>query len=74
MSVTQTNSAQGSLLVIQTAEGLSAKPLRERMHAGAFCLCWAGSGHIQPNTVHSFSFSFSARIKEFIENSRKMLK
>jgi hypothetical protein len=40
--------------------------------AGAFCLYWAGSGLIQPNTFDSFSFS--SRIREFIENCRKMLK
>jgi hypothetical protein len=42
--------------------------------AGEFCLCWAGSGQIQPITVGSFPFSFSARIREFLENCKNMLK
>jgi hypothetical protein len=74
MSVTQPNSAQGSSLVIQTAEGLCANPPCGRAHAGVFCLYWAGLGQIEPNTVDLFPFSFSARIRKSIENSRKMLK
>jgi hypothetical protein len=31
-------------------------------------------GWIQPNTVHNFSFSFSARVGEFLENCTKMVK
>jgi hypothetical protein len=46
----------------------------QNRRAGAFCLGWAGSGQIWPNTIPSFSFSFSAGIKEFLENYRKMLK
>ena len=68
MPATETNSAQDSFLVFQTPEGLGAKPTHRHARAGAFCLGWAGSGQIQPNTVDSFSFSFSARIKGFLEN------
>jgi hypothetical protein len=31
-------------------------------------------GWFQPITIHLFLFSFSARLREIIENSRKMLK
>jgi hypothetical protein len=72
--VTKTNSEQGSSLVIQTAEGLGAKPSRGRVHAGALCLCWAGLAQIKPNIVDLFPFSFSTRIRKSMENSRKILK
>jgi hypothetical protein len=45
-----------------------------RARAGAFCLGWAGSGQIQPNPIYVFLFSFSARVREFIENGRKIPK
>jgi hypothetical protein len=54
--------------------GSSVQNSRAGARAGTFCLDWAGSGQIQPITVSSFSFSFSARIREFLENCRKMLK
>jgi hypothetical protein len=41
---------------------------------GCVCLSWAGSGQIWPITIDSFSFSFSTRVREFLENYRKMLK
>jgi hypothetical protein len=48
---------------------------RHRRRARArFARQWAGSGWFQPTTVHHFSFSFSARLREFVENSRKMIK
>jgi hypothetical protein len=37
--------------------------------AGAFPCLWAGSGWFEPITIQSFSFSFSPRLREFIENS-----
>jgi hypothetical protein len=45
-------------------------------HAGAraFCLGRAGLGQFRSRIVGSFLFSFSARIREFLENYRKMLK
>jgi hypothetical protein len=46
----------------------------EGARAGAFLLSWADLGQIQPNTVHTFSFSFSTTAKEILENCRKMLK
>jgi hypothetical protein len=41
--------------------------------AGAFRLSWADLGGIELVTVYAFSFSFSTRLRKFIENSRKML-
>jgi hypothetical protein len=69
-SKTQMNSAKGSLLVIQIPKGLCANcPTRARV--GAFPCSWADSGWFEPVAIHSFSFSFSARLREFIGNSRK---
>jgi hypothetical protein len=31
-------------------------------------------GWFEPITIHSFSFSFSARLREIVDNSRKMIK
>ena len=56
---------QGPLRKLDVA-GASARVVRPS--AG---LIWAS---FQPNTVHYFRFSFSAKLREFIENSRKMLK
>jgi hypothetical protein len=42
--------------------------------AGAFTCSWADLGQFRSSTIGSFSFSFSAVIREFIENGRKMLK
>jgi hypothetical protein len=42
--------------------------------AGAFHRPWANSGWFEPITIHSFSFSSSSRLRETIENSRKMIK
>jgi hypothetical protein len=33
-----------------------------------------GLGWIQPSTIHSFPFSFSARVRKFIGNYKKMIK
>jgi hypothetical protein len=67
-SETQINSAKGSLPVIQIPEDFCANcPMRAR--AGAFPCSWAGSGWFKPVTIYSFSFSFFARIRKFIENS-----
>jgi hypothetical protein len=41
---------------------------------GTFPRSWAGSDWFESITIHSFSFSFSARLSEFISNSRKMIK
>jgi hypothetical protein len=44
-------------------------------HGGhAFASIWADSGQFKPNPVASFPFSFSSRLREFLENYRKMLK
>jgi hypothetical protein len=74
MSVRHDNSAMTSFLVIQTVEGISAKPATQ---ARADALpsvdgpTWASSG---PELFMLFPFSFSVRIKEFLENYRKMIK
>jgi hypothetical protein len=39
-----------------------------------FPCSWAGSGWFEPVTIHSFSFSFSTRLNEIVDNSRKMIK
>jgi hypothetical protein len=63
MSATETNSAQDSSLVIQTPEGLGAKPSRGRAHAGAFACSRADLGQFRPSTIHVFPFSFSSRLE-----------
>jgi hypothetical protein len=69
MSETHVNSAQGFLISYLNGRG----PLCELSIAGAFPCSWAGSGWFEPVTIHSFSFSFSfpARLREFIGNSKK---
>jgi hypothetical protein len=54
------SNTQGSLCKLSTAD--------------AFAYSRANLGQFQPVTIHCFSFSFSTRIREFIENCRKMLK
>jgi hypothetical protein len=53
-------------------------PLRKVNHAGVragvFLWVWADLGWFQPNTIHHFPFSFSARLGKFIINYRKMIK
>jgi hypothetical protein len=67
-SETRRNSARDSLLDVQKAKVLCAKS-----RARFFCQ-WAGLGRFEPVTIHYFPFSFSARLREFIGNSRKMIK
>jgi hypothetical protein len=66
--VNQSNSVHDSSLVIQTPEGFGAKPPLGRAHAGAFTCSRAVLGQFRPSTIYVFPFSFSARIREFIEN------
>jgi hypothetical protein len=69
-SVKQMNSARDSFSVIQITEGLCASlPTRARVGAGFPCT-WAGSGWIQPSTIHPFPFSFFYQAWKFIGNSR----
>jgi hypothetical protein len=74
MSETHMNSAQGLLISYSKGRG----PLRNLnitgARAGAFPCSWAGSGSFEPITIHSFSFTFSIRLREFIGNSIKMIK
>jgi hypothetical protein len=67
-SVRQTNSTLGYLLLIQKNEGFCVKPPTR------FAWVWAVLGWFLPGTVHSFSFSFSTRLRKSIENYRKMIK
>jgi hypothetical protein len=41
------------------------------VHADAFRWSWADLDRIESVTIHPFSFSFSVRIRELIESSRK---
>jgi hypothetical protein len=52
----------------------SGFPAQNGQRGRAFANEWADSGQIQPNPVASFLFSFSSRLREFLENYRKMLK
>jgi hypothetical protein len=61
-SVTQSNSAQDSSLVIQTPEGFGAKLSRGRVYLFSGLL-----GPVSAQYYSCFSFSFSIRIREFIE-------
>jgi hypothetical protein len=70
LSVIQTNSTHDSSLVIQILEDLGANcPPRARLPVHG--LTWASFG---PILFMLFSFSFSARLRKFLENCRKMLK
>jgi hypothetical protein len=73
-SLTQLNSVWVSSVVIQTEGWGFCKTGSAGARAGAFLLWWAGLGRFGSNTVHTFSFSFSARAKEILENCRKMIK
>jgi hypothetical protein len=53
VSVRQTNSALGYLLLIQKAEGFCVKP-PTRARVTHFAWAWAVLGQLQPRTVHSF--------------------
>jgi hypothetical protein len=67
------NSIADSSKVFQITR-VPGEKLAARTRAGAFRLSWAVSGQIEPNTVDAFHFSFSARLRKSIENSRKILK
>jgi hypothetical protein len=63
-----------SLQIIQNVGGLFAKSIpraQERALPPEDAPTWASSG---PELFMPFSFSFSTRVKEFLENCRKMLK
>jgi hypothetical protein len=59
-----TSNRQGPLRKMDTATRASAR-------SPSF---WADLDQIQHNTIHSFSFSFSSGLREFLENYKKMLK
>jgi hypothetical protein len=67
------NSVQGFSISYSKGWG----PLRKLSIAGTrarFSCSWVDSGWFQHVTIHSFSFYFSAMLRKWIENSRKMLK
>jgi hypothetical protein len=63
-----------TLYRISNHQGSLRKTDSVGMCGRVFASVWAGSGQIQPNTVESFLFFFSARAREILENYRKMLK
>jgi hypothetical protein len=66
MSVKHRNIAVTSFRVVQINRDLCAKlPARARM--SAFPCSWAGSSWFEPVSIHSFSFSFSTRLRKLIE-------
>jgi hypothetical protein len=73
-SETHMNSAQGFLISYSKGRGSLRKLNIAGTRAGALPRSWSGSGWFQPITLHHFPFSFSAKLKEFIGNSRKMIK
>jgi hypothetical protein len=62
MSVTETNSAQGPSLVIQTTEGLGAKLSRRRARLPVHGLIWASFG---PILFMLFPFLFLPGLENF---------
>jgi hypothetical protein len=76
MSATEVNSAQDSSLVIQKSNGPGAKSTprawaRARADSPLLQTGWA---EFSPTIFIFFPFSFSTKIREFLENYRKMLK
>jgi hypothetical protein len=66
------NSSQGFFTHYLNGRGLLRKLGIAGSRAGVFPRSWTGSGWFEPVTIHSFSFS--ARLSNFIGNSRKMIK
>jgi hypothetical protein len=74
MLVTHGNSARGSSLVIQTPGDLGANYLPRVRALPRFPCSRADLGQFRPSTIHAFPFSISSRIREFLENCKKMIK
>jgi hypothetical protein len=70
MSMKHRNSAATSFSGCSNQQG----PLCKVASAGAFPCSWTDSGWFEHVTIHSFSFSFSARLRRLIEKSRKIIK
>jgi hypothetical protein len=68
------SSAQGFLISYLKGRGPLRKLNIASARASAFPRSWAGLGWFQPITVHHFPFSFSTKLREFLGNSRKMIK
>jgi hypothetical protein len=71
MSVKHRNSAVTPFQVVQIGRDLCAKTTTQARARARFAWTWAGSGWFEPIIVPPFSFSFSARLREFIGNYRK---
>jgi hypothetical protein len=74
MSETHANSAQGFLISYSKSRGPLRKLSIAGTRAGAFPCSWAGSAGLSPLLFIISLFSFSARLRKFVENSRKMIK
>jgi hypothetical protein len=74
MSATEVNSAQDSSLVIQNPKGPGAKSTPRAWARTDSPLLQTGWAEFSPTLFIVFPFSFSTKIREFLENCRKMLK
>jgi hypothetical protein len=74
VSETHVNGVQGFLISYSKGRDPLCKLSITGARAGAFSRSWADSDCFQPITVHYFPFSFSTRLREFVENFRKMIK
>jgi hypothetical protein len=66
--------ARGSSLVIWLTRGLFARQAMRAQARAYFPVCGPTRASFSPPLFTLSLFSFSTRIKEIIENSRKMLK
>jgi hypothetical protein len=74
MSETHVNSAQGFLISFSNSQCPLCKADIAGARAGAFHLDVGRIGLDRARYYSFFSFSFSTRLREFIENSRKTIK
>jgi hypothetical protein len=74
MSVRRLNSAQRFFTGYSNHRGSLRKIVSAGERAGVFAWSWAGSGWIQPSTIHPFPFSFFCQAWKFIGNPRKIVK
>jgi hypothetical protein len=74
MSVTQGIVRWTPFKLFKTSRAFLQDQQRGRGRARAFPLLQAGWAEISPTLFIIFPFSFSVKIREFIENYRKMLK
>jgi hypothetical protein len=74
MSARQRNSGGGLFICISNRQGPLHKMDTATCVGARSSRFWADLDQIQPSTVHSFSFSFSSGLREFLEIYRKKLK